>query len=692
MGKFYTFFKNNKAKFLSIIIFSFGIVLIMLFFPKERKFEYEYQQNKIWRHRDLFAPFSFSIDKTEAEIKQQRDSVLKEFSPFYDYDSTVYKKIVDSIQIKYSKTFGSTIIDKSSSQSIFQKNGFGLFEKELANVYSMGILDIQKPYKTLIIQRKSQKLRVPISQVMSLTDAHLRVMSVIPKSVDSLSKVRLQQIIYESMLPNLIYDDSVSNERKTFLLSKVSEKYGFINEGSRIISRGSVVSDKDIKILDSLKKEYESATISAASMIAIFSGQFILIIMSCIILLLLIIYFDKEIVENTRNALFIVSIVVLFVALAGLSLKFNHLSIYIIPYVALPIVVKNFLNARVALFVHIITMLIIGFIAPNSFDFVFLQITAGVIALFSIGKHYQRSSLFLSALFSFITYGIIFFALSLLREGNIEGISWLKFIWFGVSCVLVLTTYLLIFIFERIYKIPSDLTLFELTDTNRGLLRELNENAPGTFQHSLLVANLTEVALRRINGNALLGRVAGLYHDIGKLSNPAFYIENQSFIGNPHDSIPPEESAKIIINHVIYGKELARKNNLPHIVTQMIYSHHGNSKTEFFLDKFKNENPSLPINEDVFRYPPQKVTQKELAVLMIADTIEATSRSFQIQSKEQIVELVAKVIDNFMAEKQFDEVDITLKELQQIKQVLIEKLINMLHARIPYPQKKLNNE
>ncbi|OQA96997.1 MAG: hypothetical protein BWY22_01515 [Bacteroidetes bacterium ADurb.Bin217] len=679
MGKFYTFFINNKAKFLSILLFSIGIVAIMFFLPKERTFEFEYQQNKVWQHRDLFAPFNFSIDKTDAEIKMQRDSIIRAFSPYYEFDSTVAKQTSDSLLEKCTSLFSMLEIPESISLQNLQK--------ELELVYATGIIDVQKPYKTLIVDKKPQKIRLHINQIYTVSEAHIKLISAIPKALDSLTKNKVKDIIYKTIRPNFIYNETISNERKTELLSKISEKHGFISEGSRIISKGTVVSERDIKVLDSLKKEYEHSSLTVHTMIAIFSGQMILIFMAFIVLVLLIFYFEPQILSSHSHTLFIVSIVVLFVAMASMTQKFNHISIYIIPYVALPIVVKNFLNARIALFVHVITMLIIGFIAPNSFDFVFLQIIVGAIALFSIGNHYQRSSLFLCAVFSFISYAIIFFALSLIKEGGLEGISWLKLLWFGVSCVLLLTTYLLIFIFERLYRIPSDLTLFELNDTNRGLLRELSEHAPGTFQHSLQVANLTEAALQKINGNVLLGRVGALYHDIGKLSNPAYFIENQSFMGNPHDEISPEISAKIIIEHVIHGKELARKHNLPSTITDMIYGHHSNSKTWFFLDKYKKLYPSNTVDESLFTYPAPKPNRKELAVLMIADSVEAASRSIVVHDKEQISNLVDKIVDTLMNEKHFEQVDITLREIFLVKDVMIQKLINMYHARIPYPDK-----
>ena len=350
------------------------------------------------------------------------------------------------------------------------------------------------------------------------------------------------------------------------------------------------------------------------------------------------------------------------------------------------------MNERVALFVHVVTMLIIGFIAPNPFDFTFLQISVGVIAVYSLGNHYQRSFLFWTAIISFVSYSVIYFGLSLMKLGGLGDIDWTQLLWFLASCVLLLTTYLLIFIFEKIFRFPSDITLFELSDTSRGLLRELSDKAPGTFQHSLQVANFVEVALREIGGNELLGRIGGLYHDVGKLKNPAFFVENQTFKENPHDNLPPEKSAQIIIDHVVYGKELARKYGLPAALEQIIYGHHGNSKTVYFLEKYKKMHPGEPVDESLFQYPTSKVVKRELAVIMLADGVEAASRSVHLETKEQIEDLVQKIVGNLIQSKQLEFADITLKDLDVVKAVFVDKLINLYHARIPYPETKPTEE
>ena len=686
MKKLFMFIKAHKLFIISLILFSLGIAAVMFFMPNEKKFEFEYQQNKVWLHEDLYAPFGFSIDKTEDEIQAQRDSVMIKFSPYYTYDSTVYEQVVNSIYEGYLRNLYHIVSDSVVDyQTLVTSQGLSEFDKLLRTIYDEGIIDVQKPYKTLIVERLPQRERLPIRSVRTLPEAHGDLMQKIPANFDSTQRVRFKEIIFTALIPNTIYNEEVSSQMKEEMLSSVSEKYGYVTEGTRIISRGSVVTESDIKVLNSLKKEYESGNVTFDGRLAIGAGQFILILVAFLVLILLILYSEPEVFTRVKYSLFLVSVVVLFVAMATFTQRFNHVSIYLVPYVALPILIKNFLNARVALFVHIVTMLIISFIAPNPFDFTFMQISVGVIALYSLGNHYQRSFLFFTAIISFVSYASIYFALSLIKLAGISSIDWSQLLWFLASCVLLLTTYLFIFVFEKIFRFPSDITLFELSDTSRGLLRELSDKAPGTFQHSLQVANFVEVALREIGGNDLLGRIGGLYHDVGKLKNPAFFVENQSFKENPHDDLPPEKSAQIIINHVVYGRELAQKNGLPYSLEQIIYGHHGNSKTMYFLDKYKRMHPGEPVDETMFQYPTSKVVNKELAVIMLADAVEAASRSARLETRDQVEALVQKIVDNTIQSKQLEFADITLKDLDKVKGVFVEKLINLYHARIPYP-------
>lgn len=693
MKNFFSFVRENKVIIVSLLLFSFGIALIMLLMPREKKFEYEYQQNKVWFHDDLFAPFAFSIDKSVAEIQAQRDSVMMKYSPYYIYDTTMYRKVKDTIYTRYIRSMSHWVPDSIEDyHSLMKSQGLSNFERTLEKIYNAGVVDVQKPYKTLIIEKIPHRQRVSVQSVRTIPEVHSDLMQTIPTYFDSVQREKFKEIIYTSLEPNTIFDEAVSKEHKEQLLATVSEKYGYVSEGTRIISKGSVVTEADKKVLDSLKKEYESGNVSFQGKIAILIGQFFLILVAFIMLVLLINCSDPEAFKKVKSSLFIVTVVVLFVALATLTLKFDHVSIYLIPYVALPILIKNFMNERVALFVHIVTMLIIGFIAPNPFDFTFLQISVGVIATFSLGNHYERSFLFWTAIISLFSYSFIYLGLSLIKYGSLVDVDWRQLLWFLASCVLLLTTYLMIFIFEKVFRFPSDITLFELSDTSRGVLRELSEKAPGTFQHSLQVANFVEVALQRIGGNVLLGRIGGLYHDIGKLKNPAFFVENQTFKENPHDKLPPEKSAEIIINHVVYGRELSRKYGLPYSLEQIIYGHHGNSKTVYFLEKYKKMHPGEPVDEKLFQYPTSQVVKKELAVIMIADGVEAASRATPLETREQMESLVQKIIDHLIQSKQLEYADITLKDLDIVKAVFVEKLVNLYHARVPYPEEEKKNE
>jgi len=362
-------------------------------------------------------------------------------------------------------------------------------------------------------------------------------------------------------------------------------------------------------------------------------------------------------------------------------------NIYLLPYVMLPIVVKTFFNARIALFVHVITTLVIGFVAPNSFEFVFLQIIVGAISLYILGDTYKRSFLFLSSIIAFVSYSIIYFGIGVLQEANLALINWHQFLWFGGSSLLVLTAQPLIYFFEKVFGFLSDATLMELSDTNHPLLRKLSDEAPGTFQHSLQVANLSEGAVKKIGGNALLARVGCLYHDIGKALNPIYFTENQKGT-NPHNQKTPEESAKIIIDHIIEGEKLAKKYNLPEPIIGIITGHHGSSKVKYFLRTAQDDDPDKEINESLFQYPYKSPRTKEQAVVMMADAIEAASRSLPDTTEKSLRGLIEKIVASQIEDGQFNYADISLFEIEQVKESFLQRLLNIYHVRIAYPEDK----
>jgi putative nucleotidyltransferase with HDIG domain len=415
-------------------------------------------------------------------------------------------------------------------------------------------------------------------------------------------------------------------------------------------------------------------------------GHLIFIIVCITVLFLFLLNFRREILEDSLKISFILIIVLIFVSIASVTLKYSIDSIYLIPFAIIPIIIRTFYDARLALFIHIIVVMLVGFFAPNGFEFVFLNFIAGIIAIFSLTDLHRRGKLFLSAFLVVITYSIIYFGMSITYEGNVHDIKWENFLYFGANGVLLLLSYPLIYVFEKVFGFLSEVTLLELSDTNQPLLRLLAEKAPGTFQHSLQVANLAEDAVYKIGGNPLLVRTGALYHDVGKMDNSICFIENQNSGYNPHDYLELDESAKIIINHIIIGEKIAKKYKLPIQIIDFIKTHHGTSRVEYFYRLFKNKFPDKTIDEKKFTYPGVKPYSIETAVLMMADTVEAASRSIEKIDENAINNLVDSLIDKQIANGQYEDAPLTFKDVSIIKRIFKQKLVNIYHARIEYPK------
>jgi cyclic-di-AMP phosphodiesterase PgpH len=397
-------------------------------------------------------------------------------------------------------------------------------------------------------------------------------------------------------------------------------------------------------------------------------------------------FFRNEIFLDNAKIIFILMLIVLQVLMARFSTGTATFNIYLLPFCVLPIITRAFYDTRIALFVHLVTVLIISFMAPNRFEFAFIQLLGGMVAIFSIVNMRNRSQIFISSAIIFITYSVAFIGITIIQEGGRDVIRLDDFAWFGISALLTLFSYPLIFVFEKIFGFTSDVSLLELSDTNGKLLRELALRAPGTFQHSLQVANLAEEAIYTIGGNALLVRTGALYHDIGKMEMPMYFIENQANGMNPHDEMSFDESAAMIISHVIKGIEIAKKNNLPEPIIDFIRTHHGTTITAFFYRSFQNAFPEETIDESKFHYPGPIPFSKETAVLMMADSVEAASRSLKKYDAESIDSLVEKIINSQIEQNQFMNADITFKDINTLKKIFKKKLMNMYHVRVEYPR------
>jgi putative nucleotidyltransferase with HDIG domain len=683
-----------------------SIILITLLFPNIGNFKYEYQKGKPWKHETLIAPFDFSILKTESEIAHEKDSILSKFYPYYKIDTSVLtentRKLNSDLNRKWQKFSKSDAFKKQNHSKQSLEEDYPKFKGYLLNnltqIYETGIGNLQNDKIELgfsqldYINKSLNNLNeiVAVDQIYTPKSAYQFLSEKIQKDFPSSAYQEfIQDLNIDSYLHiNLFYEADISEEVKEHMLSMVSISKGIVDAGTRIVLVGDIIDDHTFMVLESLKKDYESILGSSKSHYLIICGQCMLII-SCIILLFLYLRnFRKQILHDNKKLLFILSLVVSYVALTTLVLQFPAINIYIIPFALITIVVRTLMDSRTALFVFIVTILLTGYLAPNKFEFIFLQITAGIMAIYSLPRLERRGQLVITGIVTLLTYSIVYFAFAMTQEGNIAEIEWKNFMWFAINGLLLTFSYSLIYIFEKLFGFLSDVTLIELSNQNHPLLRQLLRQSPGTFQHCLQVANLAEAAINQIGGNPLLVRTGALYHDIGKMKNPAYFIENQLGKSNPHDELEFDKSAQIITDHVKYGVKIAKKHKLPQLIIDFIETHHGAGRVQYFYTSFKNKYPDQEIDEEKFTYPGPDPFTKETAVLMMADSVEASSRSLKEKTPESIRNLIDKIIDKQIAEHRFQNADITFKNINQVKEIFTNALINVYHARIEYPTEK----
>jgi len=704
MRKIIGFFIDNARRISILFLFLIAISVIFFLIPKEIRYKFEYQKGKPWLHETLFAPFDFPINKTDKQIQFEKDSLLKNSPQYFIHNKEIFSSKIDEFKINFNEVWDSTYkIDSTEILKLFTNVEhpksliYSWCSSLLSDVYNNpGIIEVpDSVIETIIsnsiiyVQKANVEEEFQFSSFRNQTNAIEYVNKqvnefIINKFDDSKVILRLFQDLYISkyIVPNTNFDKETYLSTQEQLINSISLTHGMINAGDKIIAYGEIVNNEKFNILESLRSEYELTTYNPALIIGQTTAVFICILMIFMFLL----NFRKDVLEHFTKTMFILSLIIIFVIVARLTLNYNVISVYLVPFTLLPIIIRAFYDSRLALFIHNITMLLIGFFMPNSFEFIFLQIIAGMVAIFSLANVKRRGQLFMAAVFIFLAYCIVYLGIAVVQEGSFENIRWRNLSWFAGNGIMILAAYPLIYIFEKIFGFLSDVTLMELADTNQPLLRNLAEKAPGTFQHSMQVANLAEEVIYKIGGNSLLIRAGALYHDIGKMSLPHFFIENQSPGLNPHDEIDLEKSAEIITGHVQYGIETARKHQLPEQVIDFIRSHHGNTKVQYFYKTFIKKFPNSEIDLQKFTYKGQPPTTKETAVLMMADAIEASARTLKSYSEQSINELVESIINYQMAEKQFDNASITLREIFEAKEIFKKKLKNIYHSRIEYPK------
>jgi putative nucleotidyltransferase with HDIG domain len=489
----------------------------------------------------------------------------------------------------------------------------------------------------------------------------------------------------ESLVQNVIYDEKTTEKVLEDELKAISSTRGMIPKGLMVISRGDMVDGENFLVLESLRKEYQSRLGSSESYYLILLGQLIMVAIVLLMFYMFLVNYRSDLAQNNWQVTFLLMLILMMVLISSAIQRIPNVNLYLVPFCLVPVVVRSFFDSRIALFAHIVTLIIVGFEAPNGFEFMFLELIAGIMAIFSLLSLQNRSQLFVSMLIVFITYSASYFSIAIMQEGDIKNIDLSMFIWFGGSVGLTLLAYPLIYVFEKVFGLISEVTLLELNNTNHKLLRQMATEAPGTFQHSLQVASLAETAIYEIGGNALLIRTGALYHDIGKLYAPMYFIENQVTGVNPHDDLSFEESAHIIVNHVIKGIELAKKNKLPEQLIDFIRTHHGTSTVQYFYRSYIQNFPEGELDQDHFSYPGPKPFTKEMAVLMMADSVEAASRSLSSYTTETVGKLVDSIIDRQFNEGQFENSNITLRDIHEVRAIFKKKLLNIYHVRVEYP-------
>lgn len=706
MSKYLRWIRQNVNNIYRFLITSITIILITLLFPNIGNFKYEYQKGKPWKHETLVAPFDFALLKTNQEISQERDSILNKFYPFFKADTAVLSTASTKFTTDFAKKW-QLFIKSNSYKKLNHSDEITDLEfkrissyllSNIGKIYTSGIADMQQEQKKIGIKRPEyiNKSVNNINELVSIKDIYTpkNAYQFISKKVKSdFTNVSYQGFIQglnldSYLLPNLSYDEEMSGQVKAKMLSQVSLSKGIVEAGTRIVFIGDIIDDETFLVLESLKKDYETFVGSSQSHYLLVGGQALLII-SCIILLFLYLRnFRRKILHDNKKLLFLLSLVFLFIAITTTVLQFPKVNVYVIPFALITIVVRTLMDSRTALFVFIVTILIAGFLAPNSFEFVFLQLAAGIMAIYSLPKLERRGQLVLTGIITCLTYCVVYLAFSATQVSSLAEIEWMNFKWFAFNGLLLTFSYSLIYIFEKLFGFLSDVTLIELSNQNHPLLRQLTQQSPGTFQHCLQVANLAESAINVIGGNPLLVRTGALYHDIGKMKHPAYFIENQLSNTNPHDKLEFDKSAQIITDHVKYGVKIAKKHKLPQQIIDFIETHHGAGKVQYFYTSFKNKYPEKEIDEEKFSYPGPDPFTKETAVLMMADAVEASSRSLKEKTPDTIRELIDKIIDKQVSQKRFQNADITFKNINQIKEIFTNSLINVYHARIEYPKEK----
>lgn len=673
---------RNHSLIYKVLLFVSTTILIVYLFPKSGKFKYSFEKGKPWQSENLYAPFNFAIKKTDEEITAEKNAISNQAILYFNTDNIVKTK-VDQLYDNQFKLVFSDSIPRVESLLLYTTG-----KKVISELYNYGLLsenyEFDDEKSVVILDNRVKKQTTTFAKLITQDEIALLIDTQLANHNLLKYKTSFLSLFFDIVAPNLDFDKTFTDKALQDELNKISYTRGSVEKETLIISKGEVVEGDKFQKLKSLQYEYESQVWNDSNYNWILFAYTLLVALALLMLLLFLRKYRIDVFENNTKVTFIFFNIFLMVLLTTLVVNYNSQYIYVVPICILPLIFKAFFDARLGLFAHVITVLLLGSIVPNSYEYMFLQIIAGIVTILTVSELYKRANLFISVGQITLIYIIAYFAFFVIHEGSVETINWETFLLFVLCGLATLFVQPLIYIYEKLFGLVSDVSLLELSDTNSKLLKELANVSPGTFHHSLNVANLAEASASEIGANAMLVRVGALYHDIGKMVNPNFFTENQSTGINPHDELTAKESAQIITDHVINGIEVARKNNLPDRVIDFIRTHHGTSVVYYFYMKEKGVNEN--VDKADFSYPGPKPFSKETAILMMCDSVEAASKSLKNPTSTKIDAFVENIINKQIDEEQFLNANITFKEIESIKKVLKRKLANIYHLRIEYPE------
>ncbi len=681
-----------------IIIFLVVSSMVLYLFPREGKFKYEFRKGEPWGYDLLVAPFNFPIYKTERDLSAEKDSLLKSYTPYYEVDTSYYGSLKQQLDARFSSEWNKIRLKDTTRLDGEEEVYATALSNIIKNVYNQGVMSFAEQNRlkinsthNVVIVTSNYARTIRLDKVLNPRTSYEAIVANVNGEKDNfpyLNEIVSKMDLNNFLRSNLEFNKELSQKAREDILVNISTTSGLVQAGERIVDRGEIVRDDTYKELESFKIEYERKVGSPEQRISLMAGQSILILLLLGSLLLFLKLYRHDIYAESKSVIFIYLNILLFVLLASFLHKMPYWTIFVLPFAIVPITLRTFFDSRTAIFVNIIMVILVSFFASSSFVFVLLQITAGIAGAFSLKTLYRRDQLFKASGVVFVVYSVMYISIHLIQEGDIKTVDPYYFAYFGANSLLLLFAYPLIYIEEKLFGYLSDVTLMELSDTNNELLRKLSEKAPGTFQHSIMVSNLAQEAAIRTGANPLLARTGALYHDIGKIANPVYFTENQTTGHSPHDNMDEKSSAKMIIDHVEGGVKLAQKYNLPEPIIHFIRTHHGKSQAKFFYIKYKEKHEGEDVDPVDFTYPGPNPFSKEMAIMMMADAVEASSRSLKEYSNETINAHVEKIIESQVKENFFRHAPITFLDIEIIKDCFKEKLKNIYHTRIQYPEEK----